>query len=151
MSYSTLPDKLYKVCVAIIICITKLGLVNVAKRGRKKRYEGGILHIRLPLGIIEKIERLAEQRGESKSDYVRRVLMTAATDADQQYQTTLTETFAPLKKIIEKVVQELSQNPDLLKSMLEKGLQKIANMYLEAMFKEQTISKTNNELSSNSS
>ena len=68
--------------------------------------------------------------------------MTATTDSDQKYETALAETFAPLKNIMEKVVQELSQNPDLLKSMLEKGLQKIANMYLEAMFKEKNISKT---------
>ena len=114
----------------------------MVKKGRKKRYEGGILHIRLPLGIIEKIDSLAKEQGESRSDFVRRVLMTVATDPDQKYQTALTETYAPLKPIMEKVVQELSQNPDLFKRMMEKGLQKMANMFLESMFKEKAVLKT---------
>jgi hypothetical protein len=97
----------------------------------------------LPLGAIEKIDRLAKEQGESRSDFVRRVLLTVITEPDQRYQTALTETLAPLKPIIEKFVQELSQNPDLVRRILDKGLQKMANMFTEVMFKEKATLQTN--------
>ena len=128
----TMSNKAYIHCDSICSCVTKLG--------RKKRLEGRILHVRLPEGIVSKIDELAGRDGLTRSDWVRNLLVmyTAVPKPGERITSSFQETIEPIRPELEEALTEVLKRMQDGKETILDRLLKNVNKALSATVEDWT-------------
>jgi len=113
----------------------------LVKKGRKKLYDGGILHIRLPAGVLKRIDKLAEKEGITRSDWARRWLTTLVIAQEEEFTALVEKAIEPMKPVFERfgaiLKEEIERHPDYIKESLDKAfktiLEELIKRYKEEM------------------